>query len=116
ARLHPNPFSSKLRTSPAIQPSEISELQTNINELQKSFDIYVKPRTITEAQSKMIIDYLLPRSHHTIAIYFVHPNEESQQLAGQIYNVLRLSEWDVTMNAAPDGKIPNGPVINPGLR
>jgi hypothetical protein len=101
---------------PAIEPSEISELQTKVEGVQSSFDSYVKPRTLTEAQSKIISDYLLPRSHHSVTIYFTYPNDEAQQLASQIFNALRLAEWDVSMNAAADGKLQNGQTLSPGVQ
>jgi len=84
------------------------EMVTKIDHLQTSFDSYVKPRSITNAQRKALVEYLLPREHMTIDVRFDHEDEEAEDFARQIFEALQEADWNVTMQEVQGGKMPDG--------
>lgn len=84
-----------------------ADLQIKFDALQSKYDKFVKPRELTDAQIKAVSDFLLPRSHHTIRIFFAK-TDEANAYAGQIMQAFKLADWDlpdkgiVPLDSRPD--------------
>lgn len=71
-----------------------ANLEKRVIELQAQVDRLTKPRQLSDEQIQTMADFLLPRSHHTIEIYFF-PTKEANGYAGMIHEGFRRGDWNI---------------------
>jgi hypothetical protein len=85
-------------------PRQDTEIQSKITALQASFDKFLKPRELSEAQAEVIEKYLLERTKSTIRFIFDPGNNEAANYAGQLFNAFRRGLWQTSIVPQEDGK------------
>jgi len=78
--------------SPSHAPNE--ELLKKIDALQSDINKFIKPRELSDAQAKIITDFLLPRTKYTVQIFF-SPSDEANSYAGQLMSAFKAADWDI---------------------
>jgi len=74
------------------------------------------PRNLKEEQFKLMREHLLPRDKHPVTIAHIADDEEGQQYARQLAKAFNEGGWNVSMQAAQGGKLPNGQIVPDGLK
>ena len=64
-------------------------------QLRSDLDAYITPRTISEEQEAKLLDYLSKHDPYSVTVRVVPRDQEAANYAGQIFNVLRKTKWDV---------------------
>jgi hypothetical protein len=85
-----------------------------LHSLRRDLDRYVMPRTITAEQSDALREFLSHHEAHAVTVKVNVHDAEALTYAGQIFNALKRTDWDVTLNTA-DNSEGNPNTLNDGL-
>lgn len=66
-----------------------------VHSLHNDLEMYITPRSITETQSERIRDYLSKHEAYAVSIRVVQHDQEAMEYAGQLFNAMRQTNWDV---------------------
>jgi hypothetical protein len=80
--------------------------------LKTDIDAYVIPRVVTAKQSAAIREYLSHYEKYPVVVKAPPFDTEAVEYAGQILNMLKAADWDVTFNTATNDA---PPLTNGGL-
>jgi hypothetical protein len=70
----------------------------HIHSLHNDLDTYVMPRILTKEQSDDLRKYLSNHEAHAVAVRVNVRDREALEYASQIFNALKLADWDVTFD------------------
>jgi hypothetical protein len=83
----------------------------SLHSLRSDFDTYVMPRTITQKQADDLREYLSHHEAHAVTVKVNSLDREATEYAGQLFNALKRTDWDVTMSTSDSS--PN--TLNDGM-
>ncbi len=69
-----------------------------VHSLRRDLDWYVMPRSISEKQADDLREYLSHREAHAVTVKVNSLDQEATEYAGQIFNALKKTDWDVTFS------------------
>jgi hypothetical protein len=64
-------------------------------EINKDFDAYIVPRTVTAEQADKLKDYLSKREPFAVSVDVVPNDQEAMEYASRLFNALVQTNWDI---------------------
>lgn len=77
-----------------------ADLQTKMNELQATYEKYVRPRELSDEQIVAIGEFLLKRPPQKISVIFEVNNGEANHYTAQIHRAFEMAHWESRLLAA----------------
>lgn len=66
-----------------------------IRKLRGDLDTYIEQRTVSKEQGQKLRDYLSKHDPYSVTVRVVPRDQEAMNYAGQIFNALRQTNWDI---------------------
>ena len=73
----------------------VGQMVYTVFSLRTDFDRFVLPRQVTAEQSDKLKDYLSKREAYAVTVEVVQNDQEANEYAGQLFNALRQTNWDI---------------------
>src|SRR5438067_10943652 len=73
----------------------VAHTAVQISGMRQDMDVYVMPRAVTSHQVEEVRAYLSKYSPDAVTVKVIGRDEEAANYAGQLFNALRTTKWDV---------------------